>query len=285
MKFASYRVGVKPAWGMVSADGAGLIDVSGTIEERYPTLESAIVDEALGEVGAALAARAADRLVDETEMEPVLPKPGKILCIGLNYDEHRKEGGHPERGEPTIFVRFANSQMGHNQPMVKPKESEKLDYEAELAVIIGKAGRRIPESAAMEYVAGYAPYNDGSVRDWQRHTGQYTPGKNFMNTGGFGPWMSTPDEIEDLDSAIVESRLNGEVMQHATVADMIFPIPKLIAYISTFTELEAGDVIVTGTPGGVGSRRDPQIFMKGGDVIEIEIGGVGVLRNPVIDEE
>ena len=187
-------------------------------------------------------------------------------------------------GEPTIFVRFANAQIGHGKAIIAPMESDTLDFEAELAIIIGKPGRRIPEEEAFNYIAGYSCYNDGSVREYKRHTTQFTAEKNFMATGGFGPWMVTPEELVDLDNVTVESRLNGEVMQHAKVADMIFPIPKLINYISTFTELSPGDVIATGTPGGVGSRRNPKVWMRPGDVCEIEISGIGVLTNPVVGE-
>lgn len=280
MRVASYLVDGQPAWGLVTADGKGLIDATGV----FPTLKAALAAGGLEEVQRSLAGRSADRTVDGTTLLPVITDPDKILCVGLNYDDHRQEGGHPEQQYPTFFTRFANSQVAHGQPMIKPAVSDKLDYEAELAVVIGKAGRHIPAERAFEHVAGYAPYNDGSVRDWQRHTTQFTPGKNFVGTGGFGPWMSTPDEIRDLGAVVVEARLNGAVMQHATVADMLFSIPALIAYASTFTELVPGDVIATGTPGGVGSRRTPPVWMKAGDVIEIEIGGVGTLRNTVAAE-
>lgn len=280
MRVASYLVDGNPAWGMVTADGEGLIDATGA----FPSLKAALAAGGLAELQRALAGRGADRKVSATRFLPVVPDPDKVLCVGLNYDDHRKEGGHPEQKHPTFFVRFANSNIGHRQPMIKPRVSDRLDYEAELAVVIGKAGRHIPAERAFEHVAGYAPYNDGSVRDWQRHTTQFTPGKNFMGTGGFGPWMATPDEIADLAKVTVEARLNGEVMQHATVADMIFDIPTLIAYASTFTELVPGDVIATGTPGGVGSRREPPVWMKPGDTIEIEIGGVGTLVNEVVAE-
>lgn len=280
MRVASYLVDGNPAWGLVTADGSALVDATG----QFPTLKAALAAGGLDEVGRALAGRPASRDIAGTHFLPVLIDPDKILCVGLNYDDHRKEGGHPEQKHPTFFVRFANANIGHRQPMVKPAISEMFDWEAELAVVIGKPGRHIPADRAFEHIAGYAPYNDGSVRDWQRHTTQFTPGKNFVGTGGFGPWMATPDEIADLNAVTVEARLNGQVMQHATVADMIFDIPALVAYASTFTELVAGDVIATGTPGGVGSRRTPPVWMKPGDVIEIEIGGVGTLVNEVVAE-
>jgi 2-keto-4-pentenoate hydratase/2-oxohepta-3-ene-1,7-dioic acid hydratase in catechol pathway len=282
MRFATVEFDREPRYGLVREDGIVLAE--GPLAQRYPSLRAAIAAGALVEVAATLSGRAATVDLESAHYLPVIPDPEKILCIGLNYHEHRLEGGHPEVGNPTVFVRFANAQIGHNQPMVKPAVSDRLDFEAEVAVIIGHRGRHIAEADAMDFVAGYACYNDGSVRDWQRHTTQFTAGKNFMATGGFGPWMVTPDEIGDLDTMTVESRLNGAVMQHAEVGQMIFPIARQIAYISTFTELAPGDVIATGTPGGVGSRREPQVYMFPGDVIEVEVGGVGVLRNPVVAE-
>jgi 2-keto-4-pentenoate hydratase/2-oxohepta-3-ene-1,7-dioic acid hydratase in catechol pathway len=283
MRFATIEHEGEARWGLVVDGGIAL--VSDAMNDRYPTLRRAIEAGALVEAASALSGRTADVALGAAHFLPVLPDPGKILCVGLNYHDHRLEGGHPEVGNPTIFVRFANAQIGHGEPMLKPAESDKLDFEAELAVIIGKGGRRIAEADAFDHVAGYSCYNDGSVRDFQRHTGQFTPGKNFMGTGGFGPWMVTADEIPDPTQLTVECRLNGEVMQHASVSDLIFPIPRLIAYCSTFTRLEPGDVIATGTPGGVGSRRDPQVWMKDGDVVEIDISGIGVLRNPVVAEK
>jgi len=214
----------------------------------------------------------------------VITDPGKIICIGHNYEEHRMETQRDKTENPTVFLRVAASQTGHLQPIVLPPESSQLDYEAEIAIVIGKGGRRITEADAWTHIAGYSAYNDGSVRDWQRHTAQFTPGKNFDRTGAFGPWLVTRGEIEDGEELLVESRLNGKVMQHATTALMIFPIPRLIAYCSTFTTLEAGDVIVTGTPGGVGARRTPPVWMKAGDKVEIEVGKVGVLVNTIAAE-
>jgi 2-keto-4-pentenoate hydratase/2-oxohepta-3-ene-1,7-dioic acid hydratase in catechol pathway len=268
MRFASFEWKGEPTWGLLRQ--GGLIRVDLAIAARFPTLKSAIAADALQEVADSVAGKTADVGAEEASYLPLIGNPDKILCVGLNYHDHREEGGHGEVDNPTIFVRFANAQIGHNQPMIRPLESYTLDYEAEVD--------------AFDHIAGYSCYNDGSVRSYQRHSTQFTPGKNFMGTGGLGPCLVTPDEIDDLGAMTVECRLNGAVMQHAAVVDMIFPIPRLIAYISTFTELAPGDVIATGTPGGVGSRREPPIWMKAGDVCEIDISGVGVLRNPIIDE-
>ena len=218
----------------------------------------------------------------DVQLLPPIMKPDKIICVGLNYESHRKETGRPEVKYPTLFTRFANTQIGHEESIWLPSESTNLDYEGELAVVIGKSGWKIPEDRAMEHVVGYACYNDATIRDWQRHTSQFTPGKNFPHTGSFGPWLVTTEEIPDPSSLSLTTRLNGEVMQHATTDMLIFTIPVLINYISRFTRLEPGDVISTGTPGGVGFKRDPQIFMKSGDRVEVEISGIGTLTNSII---
>jgi 2-keto-4-pentenoate hydratase/2-oxohepta-3-ene-1,7-dioic acid hydratase in catechol pathway len=215
----------------------------------------------------------------------VIPDPAKILCVGLNYETHRAETKRPEAKHPTLFTRYADSQIAHRQPMLKPKFSNALDYEGEMAVIIGQGGRCIPEAEAIAHVAGYACYNDGTIRDWQRHSHQFTPGKTFPGTGAFGPYMVTADEVGDYSQLPIQTRLNGKIMQDATLADLIFPVARLISYISHFTPLGPGDVILSGTPGGVGDRHDPPIYMQPGDVIEVEIGMLGRLINPVIEEE
>jgi 2-keto-4-pentenoate hydratase/2-oxohepta-3-ene-1,7-dioic acid hydratase in catechol pathway len=215
---------------------------------------------------------------------PVIPNPAKIICVGHNYESHVQETGRAKADYPSIFTRFANTLIGHGQPIVRPRVSTQLDFEGELAVVIGRAGRAIRAEDALGHVAGYACFNDASIRDWQWHTGQFTPGKNFPATGAFGPWLVTPDEVNDLASTRVTTRLNGQVVQDQPIGDMIFPIPRIIAYVSTFTTLMPGDVIATGTPGGVGARRTPPLWMKSGDKIEVEIGAVGRLTNRVIDE-
>ena len=217
----------------------------------------------------------------DAELLPPIPDPSKIICVGLNYDEHRVESQRPKAAYPTLFIRWPDTQVGHRQPLQRPAQSTRFDYEGELAVVIGKPARNIPAGDALGHVAGYTCYNDGSVRDWQKHTSQFTPGKNFPASAGFGPWLSV-GEISDPRSVTLTTRLNGATVQQAGIDQMIFDVPSLIAYISSFTELSTGDVIVTGTPGGVGDSREPQLYMKPGDVVEVEISGVGTLVNPVV---
>ncbi|MDX6741547.1 fumarylacetoacetate hydrolase family protein [Actinocorallia sp. A-T 12471] len=218
----------------------------------------------------------------EVEFLPVVPDPHAIWCAALTYLSHVREGGdRPVPDHPLFFLRVAASQVGHGRPLLVPGVSAELDYEGELAVVIGRAGRHIPVSDALRHVAGYACYNDGSVRDWQRHTTQITMGKNFGSTGGFGPWLVTPEEFGDPYRHRLTTRLNGEVMQSASIGELLFSIEYLIHYVSTASRLEVGDVIVTGTCGGVGLRRRPPVFMRPGDVVEVEIDGLGTLRNPV----
>lgn len=279
MKVVSFVRNGKSSYGVVVNDG--IVDVGARLGAKYADLVAVLKAGALAEVEAAAKGAAADLPYDGTTLLPVIPNPGKIVCVGVNYDEHRREMGREPPGHPTIFVRFPESQVAHNQPLLKPAESDKLDYEAELAVIIGKRGYKVSEDNAFDIVAGYSCYNDGSVRDWQTHTGQFTPGKNFNATGGFGPWMVTADEIPDAQKLAIQSRLNGQVMQSSNTDLMTFNIRKIIKYVTTFTPLEPGDVIATGTPGGVGTKRNPPVYMKDGDIIEIEIEKVGLLRNPV----
>ena len=215
---------------------------------------------------------------------PVIPDPAKILCIGLNYASHVAEMGNKPPAYPTVFTRWPDTLAAHGAPLIRPKATERFDYEGELAVIIGRGGRAIGRQQAMDHVAGYAVFNDASVRDWQRHTSQFTPGKNFPATGGFGPALVAPDEIDDLGALRVQTRLNGTLMQDQAIADLIFDVPALIEYLSAFTALSPGDVIVTGTPGGVGDGRDPPVYMQPGDTVEVSIGVIGTLRNPVVGE-
>jgi 2-keto-4-pentenoate hydratase/2-oxohepta-3-ene-1,7-dioic acid hydratase in catechol pathway len=281
MKFASFTINNAVSWG--SVEGDAIADLGALLSERFADLKSAIAANALAEA-AASAAKAKRYSLSDITWLPVIPNPDKILCIGLNYEMHRKETGRAEVENPTVFGRFANSQTGHLTDIIRPRVSTDLDFEGELAVVIGKAGRHIRRLDAWAHIAGYACYNEGSVRDFQRHTHQYTPGKNFPSTGAFGPWLVTADEIDDPGPLRLQTRLNGDVVQDATINQMIFDIPRQIEYCSTFTRLEPGDVIATGTPGGVGSRRNPPLWMKPGDIVEVEIDRIGLLRNGIADE-
>jgi 2-keto-4-pentenoate hydratase/2-oxohepta-3-ene-1,7-dioic acid hydratase in catechol pathway len=281
MKLATFKMGGAPTWGVV--DGETIKDVGAVLGSRYPTVKSVIAADAIAEVATAATKARSYPLADITWL-PVIPDPDKILCIGLNYETHRKETGRSEVENPTVFTRFANSQTGHLSPIIRPRVSHDLDFEGELAVIIGKPGRYIARSEAWGHVAGYACYNDGSVRDFQRHTHQFTPGKNFPGTGAFGPWMMTADEFAFRGSQRLQTRVNGQVVQEATFDQMIFDVPRMVEYCSTFTRLEPGDVIATGTPGGVGAKRTPPLWLKPGDTVEVEIDDLGILRNGVADE-
>jgi 2-keto-4-pentenoate hydratase/2-oxohepta-3-ene-1,7-dioic acid hydratase in catechol pathway len=222
--------------------------------------------------------------LEDVEWLPPITNPDKILCIGLNYFEHAKEAKMAVPERPSIFVRFPAAQVGHLVPVVRPGASTQFDYEAELAVVIGKPGRHVDESRAHEHIAGFSCFAENSVRDWQTHSRQATPGKNFENSGAFGPWLVTPDEAGPVEAMEVVGRLNGAVMQRDRVSNMIFSVPQLLAYASTFITLLPGDVIVTGTPAGVGFTRQPPVWLRAGDRFEVEVTGVGLLSNPVIDE-
>ncbi len=282
MKLASYRFEGKAGFGVVTDQG--VVDLGWRLGNKYPDLRSILGADGLAAAHKAAAGATPDFQLTQVQLLPVIPNPDKILCVGLNYEDHVVETGREKTENPVLFARFADSQVGAGQPMLRPRESTQFDYEAEIAVIIGKAGRRISEKDAWDHVAGYSCYNDGSIRDWQRHTVQWTAGKNFTKTGAFGPWMVTADEIPPNTLMTLTGRLNGKQVQRATTEQMIFKIPALIRYISTFTTLAPGDVIVSGTPGGVGAKRSPPLWMKPGDVVEIEIDRVGVLTNTIADD-
>ncbi|MFN7111918.1 MAG: fumarylacetoacetate hydrolase family protein [Brevundimonas sp.] len=281
MKLASFVTDERASWGVVEGDGVR--DTGAVLAGRYPDLKSVLAEGAYEAVRDAI--QSAKLLnIDRFRWAPVIPNPAKILCVGHNYESHRQETGRAKTGHPSIFTRFADSQIGHDQPLVRPTVSTQLDYEGELAVVIGRGGRAIAEEDALQHVAGYACYMDASVRDWQWHTQQFTPGKTFPGTGGFGPWLVTADEIPDPQVLSVTTRLNGAVMQSQPTSEMLFPVARIIAYVSAFTPLSAGDVIVSGTPGGVGAKRQPPVWMAPGDVVEVDIPGVGLLRHAVVDE-
>lgn len=244
--------------------------------------------DALLASGAGLAkaaqAAAAGESVSESDLTflPPLVKAPKIICLGLNYRDHAAEGGFQVPEFPTIFGRFNTSLIGHGAPMIKPSFSEMLDYEGEMVAVIGKGGKNIAKADALSHVAAYSVFNDGSVRDYQFKTPQWTAGKNFDGTGAFGPWLVTPDELPDGAAGLkIETRLNGQVVQSATTSDMVFDVVETITLLSTFLTLEAGDVLVMGTPSGIGFARDPKLFMFDGDTVEVEIEKIGLLVNPI----
>ena len=282
MKLVTFARMGKISFGAIKA--GGVVDLTGRIDHNINSIKDILRLNLIEKAKEYIKNKDAEISISEITFLPVIPDPEKIFCIGLNYQEHKKETGRPDVKNPTIFTRFANTQTGHLQPLVKPNFSDRFDYEGELAITIGKGGRFIKEKNALEHIAGYSCYNDGSIRDFQRHTSQFTPGKNFPATGPFGPYLVTPDEVGDYKKLPIETRLNGKIMQKAKLSDLIFPIPKLIHYISTFTTLTTGDVIVTGTPGGVGDRREPPVYMKPGDVVEVDIGKVGILMNFITED-
>ncbi|WP_322063405.1 fumarylacetoacetate hydrolase family protein [Paraburkholderia sp. J63] len=286
MKLLSFRKDGREAFGAVVGDG--VVDLS-NLREDIKTLADYIATGAYRDAAHHVEGRAVSVKLADVEYLPVIPRPEKIVCAVRNYLDHHNEalaaGLNRELSEfPPIFLRVWRSQVAHNQPIIKPRVSDTLDWEGELAVIIGEGGRDIAEADAWKHVAGYSVYNDASVREWQFHARQIASGKNFEGTGAFGPWMVTADEIEPGRVLKLETRLNGETVQSSDTGHLIFPIPRLIAYASTIFTLSPGDVIVTGTPAGVGFGRKPPHYMKAGDVVEIEIEAVGTLRNEVKDQ-
>jgi len=280
MSFVSFEIAGQQTYGLWKDEG-NWVQVPDAFQAHYPDLKSVIAADQLDALEVAIRQNGKAVTSSQARLLPVIPNPGKVFCIGLNYKTHVAETKRADSEHPAIFTRFADSLNAHNAPLPHPKETTRFDFEGELAVIIGKGGRNITQAQAFEHIAGYACFNDGTARDWQRHTHQWIPGKNFPLTGPLGPFMATRQEIPDVNQLTLESRLNGEVMQHASVADLIYTLPVIIEYLSGFTNLSPGDVIATGTPGGVGDRREPPVYMKAGDVIEVEITGLGTLRNVV----
>jgi 2-keto-4-pentenoate hydratase/2-oxohepta-3-ene-1,7-dioic acid hydratase in catechol pathway len=283
LKYASFTAADgSETWGII--DEGRAYDLGPTGSALAPTLRAAVENGIFGSVGEEFHT-APSRPEAEIEFLPSITNPGKIICIGVNYRSHQQETGRAahqnEQKAPTIFTRFADSQMGHLQPALMPASTNEFDYEGEMALVVGKDGFHIAETEAMELVAGYAAYNDFSVRDWQLATTQWTPGKNFPGTGAFGPYLVPASDLGDVRDLTLETRVNGEIRQKASVADLYFDIPQLLSYVTGFTKLSAGDVIVTGTPGGVGRFMTPSGLLSDGDVVEVEITGLGVLRNTV----
>jgi 2-keto-4-pentenoate hydratase/2-oxohepta-3-ene-1,7-dioic acid hydratase in catechol pathway len=281
MKLASYVHAGKESFGLVLPDGLfdlkqrlGGADIVNALTGAAHAQTLALSKEARAEIA-----------FDDVRFLQPIPKPGKIICVGINYASRPGEHDVGRPAYPSLFMRTPLGQSAHGEALMRPPESEQFDYEGEIAIVVGKRGRRIPKVEGLSYIAGYSCFNEGSVRDWMKH-GVYnvTAGKNFERSGAFGPWITTPDEIRDPHDMRITTRINGEVRQDDTTANMIFPFEELIAYISTYTTIEPGDVIVTGTPTGAGIRFTPPKWLKAGDVVEIEVEGVGVLRNVVADE-
>ncbi len=282
MRLMSFERNGRPGFGVVVGDG--VVDASRRLAGNPRTLRDALLAGALPELRR-LATEKPDVALADVAFAPVIDDPAaKLLCVGVNYMPHIKEMGRERPSHPVLFVRFHDSIVGHAQPLLLSPSSVQFDYEGELAVVIGKRARRVSKEQALDYVAGYACFNDGSFRDFQRHSQQFTPGKNFHHSGSFGPWLVTTDEVPDPSKLTLTTRLNGQVVQHESVGELCFDVPQLIEYCSTWSELQPGDVIVTGTPGGVGAGRTPPLWMKNGDNVEVEISGIGVLRNKVVAE-
>jgi len=276
MKLISYRWGGKASYGILKA-GGGIVDLArrcSTVSGLKTLLASDLLESVTS-----FADATSDCELPDVDLLPVIPDPDSIVCIGLNYEEHRAETARPVAAYPTIFLRLVESLQAHGKPLLIPRESDQLDYEGELALIVGRAGRRIAEADAWNHIAGVSCANDASVRDWQYHTHQFAPGKNFPLTASVGPALVTTDELPQDKVMRIQTRVNGQLRQHAATSQMIFSVPRIIAYISTFMTLAPGDVILTGTPGGVGAKRKPPLWLGNGDVVEIDIEHVGVLRN------
>lgn len=277
------RVGV-----LKSAGSQEFIDLAATDASLPKTLLEIIATPGAMErvKQAAQSPKAVVHTLNGIRFIPLIDRPSKIVCLGLNYADHAAEGGHARPEYPSFFMRGPSSMVGHLEPMIRPKASDKFDFEAELAFVVGKTGRHLTAENALEHVAGYSVFNDGSLRDYQRKSTQWTIGKNFDATGGFGPWLVTPDELPPAaDGLRIQSRLNGQIMQDANTKSFLWGVVETLVLITECMTLEPGDVVITGTPAGVGYARKPPVFMKHGDTIEVEIEGVGLLSNPIVDEK
>jgi 2-keto-4-pentenoate hydratase/2-oxohepta-3-ene-1,7-dioic acid hydratase in catechol pathway len=278
MKLLSFVADGKDCFGAVSGDG--VVTLNGKVGQ--PTLRAALAAGAIEAMRKAVKEAGPDRKLGDIKFLPVIPNPNKILCAGINYRSHAAETGRELPRQPSMFVRFTDTLVGHDGELIKPKISDNFDFEGELAVVIGKGGRHIKPEHALDHVAGYTCFVDGSVRDYQKFS--VTSGKNFPGTGPLGPWLVTTDEIPDPGKLTLSTRLNGKEVQHSPTDLLIYSVPHIIAFCSDFTALSPGDVIATGTPEGVGMRRTPPLWMKAGDVLEVEITGIGTLRSRVVDE-
>jgi 2-keto-4-pentenoate hydratase/2-oxohepta-3-ene-1,7-dioic acid hydratase in catechol pathway len=280
MKLASYIANGQAAFGAVTTQG--VIDLRGRLSGGYRSLREALAGGALARMNEAVATAKPDHALADLKFLPPIPDPDKILCAGINYRSHAAETGRELPKQPSMFLRLVNTLVGHEGEMVCPAVSHCFDFEGELAVVIGRPGRHIPLERALDHVAGYTCFCDGSVRDYQKFS--VTSGKNFPATGPLGPWIVTRDEIADAKGLVLMTRLNGQQVQHSTTDLLIYSVAQIIAFCSDFTPLASGDIIATGTPEGVGHRRNPPLWMKPGDVLEVEISGIGVLRSRVVEE-
>jgi 2-keto-4-pentenoate hydratase/2-oxohepta-3-ene-1,7-dioic acid hydratase in catechol pathway len=281
MKLASYLADGRPAFGVVV--DRGVITMNERLDVRIASLKQALAADLIPQIADVAATAKPDHKLADIEFLPAIPDPELIACAGINYRSHASETGREVPKQPSMFIRRANTLAGHDGEMIRPNVSTHFDFEGELAVVIGRGGRHIAPERALDHVAGYTCFVDGSVRDYQKFS--VTSGKNFPGTGPLGPWIVTRDEIPDPTSLILTTRLNGTEMQRSGTDLLIYAIPQIIAFCSDFTPLSPGDVIATGTPEGVGHRRTPPVWMKSGDVLEVEITGIGILRSWIVDEE
>jgi 2-keto-4-pentenoate hydratase/2-oxohepta-3-ene-1,7-dioic acid hydratase in catechol pathway len=278
MKLLSFVAGGEALFGALSGDG--VVTMNGRI--GHASLRDALAAGALAEMRKVAIAEKPDRKLAEIKFLPAIPRPEKILCAGINYRAHAAEAGREPPKQPSMFMRLPDTLVGHEGEMIRPSVSGEFDFEGELAVVIGRAGRHIKAERAFDHVAGYTCFVDGSVRDYQKFS--VTAGKNFPDTGPLGPWIATTDEIPDPGGLTLTTRLNGTEVQRASTGLLIHSIPEIVAFCSDFTALAAGDVIATGTPQGVGHSRTPPLWMKAGDRLEVEITGIGTLSTRVVDE-
>ncbi|WDZ79941.1 fumarylacetoacetate hydrolase family protein (plasmid) [Ensifer adhaerens] len=284
-RFVSFSAGGKSGYGLVS--GNGIVDLSRRHGSTFPTLREVIEANALARLADEVAGTAPDISLDDIRYEIPVPAPEKIICVGVNFPDRNEEykDGQAAPSNPSLFIRFPRSFTGHGQPLIRPPESPQLDYEGEIVIVIGKGGRRIPEASALDHIAALSLCNEGTIRDWVRHAKfNVTQGKNFDRTGSIGPWLVPFTDEAQLADIRLETRVNGEVRQQDRTSRMIFSFRKIINYVSTFTTLVPGDVIVTGTPTGAGARFDPPIWLKPGDMVEVQAEGIGTLINPIADE-
>jgi len=280
MKYASFVIDGRSTYGTIA--GNIVHEAGDALQSQFGDLKAVVSGGALAELGSDTSGDTFE--LAEISFLPLIPNPDKILCVGVNYRPHIEEMGREIPAYPVLFVRFPGSMVGHGQHIIRPEVSEQYDFEGELAIVIGKRARHVQRQDALDYVAGYSCLMDGSVRDWQKHTIQFTAGKNFSKSGAVGPWLVSKDEIPVPAALQLTTRVNQQVMQQGSLSELLFDIPHLIEYCSTFTELLPGDIIATGTPGGVGAARTPPVWLRDGDEVEVDITGVGQLRNTVRNE-